>query len=280
VAYVLREEWEEAEGVGTDLAASGNRVTRAQGLGFALGLLRLFEGRSQEALELIERAIRDYPHPDAVRARLHNWAAQILLSRGEVARALEHAKVAQQEGKHDWEGLRGLYWGGLAEIRLGRTDAAQRTANKLKVITDRLPGPRGKRLFHLLAGELALARGDADRAVTELGRSQSTLPPRGFLWEDLHVPTWSSLASAHLATGDYDSAAEWLREIAESPYEHTTWPVLYVPSFYQLAKIHESRGEWEQARAYYRRFLDFWGDGDLDAEQVEEARLFCREAAQ
>jgi hypothetical protein len=32
------------------------------------------------------------------------------------------------------------------------------------------------------------------------------------------------------------------------------------------------RGELDQARRYDRRFLDLWGDGDLDREQVDEAR--------
>jgi hypothetical protein len=28
----------------------------------------------------------------------------------------------------------------------------------------------------------------------------------------------------------------------------------------------------DQARACYQRFVDYWGDGDLDREQIEEAR--------
>jgi hypothetical protein len=27
----------------------------------------------------------------------------------------------------------------------------------------------------------------------------------------------------------------------------------------------------EEAREYYRRFVDYWKDGDIDREQVEEA---------
>ncbi len=83
---------------------------------------------------------------------------------------------------------------------------------------------------------------------------------------------WSSLADAHLTLGQDERALEWLRRIVETSSEHVRWPVPYVRSFYRLAKIHEDRGELEQARRYYRRFLDLWGDGDLDREQVEEAR--------
>jgi tetratricopeptide (TPR) repeat protein len=138
---------------------------------------------------------------------------------------------------------------------------------------DRLSGPVGQRFYYLLAGELALAQSDTRRAIAAFEKAQSTLPPRGFFWwRDLHVWVWSSLASAHLAAGDEEGAAEWLRKIAESTYEHIDWPVPYVRSFYQLAKIHEARGELEQARAHYQRFVDYWGYGDLDREQVEDAR--------
>ncbi len=34
----------------------------------------------------------------------------------------------------------------------------------------------------------------------------------------------------------------------------------------------EERGEMDEARKYYRRFVEFWGDGDLDRDRVEEAR--------
>jgi tetratricopeptide (TPR) repeat protein len=269
--HVLREEWEEARRIGTGLAASGNRSYRTRALAAALGQVHLFAGRSKKALELTKQAIGEYPYRDADWAGLHNWAAMILLSRGQAAQALQYARVAQ-EGQSDWNGPQGLFWGGLAEIQLGQNDAAKRTAETLKTRVGHLSGPVGQRYYHLLSGELALAQGDVDRAIARFEQSQSTLPPRGFAWWDFHVRVWSSLASAHVAAGDEESGAEWLQKIAESSNEHLGWPVLYVRSFYQLAKIHESRGEREQARAHYQRFVDYWGDGDLDREQVEEAR--------
>jgi hypothetical protein len=32
----------------------------------------------------------------------------------------------------------------------------------------------------------------------------------------------------------------------------------------------------DRAREYYQRFVDFWGDGDIDRERVEEARTKSR----
>ena len=59
----------------------------------------------------------------------------------------------------------------------------------------------------------------------------------------------------------------------ESTTEHILAPIPYVRSFYFLGKIHEERGEMDEARKYYRRFVEFWGDGDLDRDPVEEARM-------
>jgi hypothetical protein len=49
----------------------------------------------------------------------------------------------------------------------------------------------------------------------------------------------------------------------------------YVRSFYFLGKIHENRGEMEKAGEYYRRFYEYWKDGDVDRERVEEAKAKC-----
>ena len=69
-----------------------------------------------------------------------------------------------------------------------------------------------------------------------------------------------------------NEAARWFERITESTTEHISWPILYVRRFYFLGRIHENRGEMEKAREHYQRFVDFWRDGDLDRERVEEAR--------
>jgi hypothetical protein len=75
-----------------------------------------------------------------------------------------------------------------------------------------------------------------------------------------------------LASGDEESASKWFQRITDSTTERLDWPIPYVRSFYFLGKIHENRGEMDQARKYYRRFYEYWKDGDIDREWVEEAR--------
>ena len=82
----------------------------------------------------------------------------------------------------------------------------------------------------------------------------------------------SKIYPEYPAAGDEVKAADYFRRVAESKSEHTFWPIQYVRSFYFLGKIHEKRGEMEKSREYYRRFVGFWKDGDMDRERVEEAK--------
>jgi tetratricopeptide (TPR) repeat protein len=104
------------------------------------------------------------------------------------------------------------------------------------------------------------------------------VPPRGpgsihgsRVGPPTHVPIWYSLASAYLASGDDDKAAERFQRIIDCGVERVGWPIYYVRSFYFLGKIHENRGEMEKAREHYQHFVDYWKDGDIDRERVEEA---------
>ena len=74
-----------------------------------------------------------------------------------------------------------------------------------------------------------------------------------------------------MASGDEESASRWFRRITELTTERLNWPIPYVRCFYFLGKIHENRGEMEKAREYYRRFYEYWKDGDFDRERVGEA---------
>ena len=149
-------------------------------------------------------------------------------------------------------------------------------AEELRRRTESLPTERETRRYYHLKGELALLRGDFQGALSKLEQAQSMLPARGCARNyrpmiPQHVPVWYALATASLATGDQERAFRWFERIAESTTERLDWPIPYVRSFYFLGKIHEGRGEKEKARKYFQRFVDYWRDGDIDREKVEEA---------
>jgi tetratricopeptide (TPR) repeat protein len=82
---------------------------------------------------------------------------------------------------------------------------------------------------------------------------------------------WFDLGSALLAAGRDDDAAKRFQLIVDRS-ERLYFPIEYVRSLYFLAQIAERRADRPKAREYYQRFVDFWGDGDIDRERVAEAR--------
>jgi serine/threonine protein kinase/tetratricopeptide (TPR) repeat protein len=276
LVFILNQQWNEAEEIAKQLAASEDPVWRLQG-STCLSLAHLYVGKSEEAVVLLDQAAQAFEEPGLDRAWTHNTIAQVLLEQGRSARALEHAERAQDEGRGDRPEWHGLVLAALVQASLGRWDEAEKTAERLLRRTESIPTQKEKRRHLYLTGELDRVRGDIKPAIEKLEKAQTMLPLRGFMRQQnvpvpQHVPIWFALASAYLAAGDDARAATWFLRVAESTTEHIDWPLPYVRSFYFLGKIHEGLGETEKASEYYRRFYDYWKDGDLDRERVEEAR--------
>jgi tetratricopeptide (TPR) repeat protein len=280
-AYTLRDQREEASLEAQALEKSVNTTWQWQAL-HDQAFLKLLQGRSRDALRFFERAVDLFEVSGRVSAVSDCIAGHVLLETERPDAALKHAQRAQKDGRGNFPEWRGIFVEALARAKLGRMDEAEVAAERLKQRTEPIPTEKEKRRYHHLQGELALARKETSRAVEELEKTQTKLPPRGRNgWivtasarVDLpqHVPIWYSLASAYLAAGTEEKAAEWYRRIIEAGVERVEWPIPYVRSFYFLGKIHENRGEMEKARTYYRRFYEYWKDGDMDRERVEEAK--------
>jgi serine/threonine protein kinase/tetratricopeptide (TPR) repeat protein len=270
LACILKEEWEDAETAATALEAFQNPTERLRGLR-ALSITELYLGRSQNSLRFSEQAALAYDEPEPAGARMHNLSARVLLERGQAADVLDHTKISKSQGKNNVPEWEGLFYEALAQASLGNWQGADTAAEKLRSTAESLPTKKEKRRYRHLLGELARMRGDTALAVEVLEQALSILP-EGLSEDPTHVAIWFSLANAYLEAGDESKAAQWFRRITESGYEHIYWPIPYVRSFYFLGKIHENRGEMDKAREYYRRFYDYWTDGDMDRERVEEAR--------
>jgi len=49
-------------------------------------------------------------------------------------------------------------------------------------------------------------------------------------------------------------------------------PIEFVRSLYYLGQISERKGDRAKAAEFYRRFVQYWGDGEIDRDKVAEAR--------
>ena len=87
----------------------------------------------------------------------------------------------------------------------------------------------------------------------------------------LHAQAWFAVGAALLAGGDEEGTAGRFQKIVDSYVERAYWPREFVRRLFYLGKFHAERGDSEQARDYLQRFLDHWGDGQIDRDRVAEA---------
>ena len=272
---VLRGDWPRAEKIAETLTGLSDPWDRWRGATASARNL-LYSGRSEAALDRFAEAAVAYPEPEAQTALARCWAADLLLERGDAARALTEARRAVEEGRGDWPERLGLFLAAQAEEQLGRSASA----DALVVELERLRQPSNQveeRQIEHLRGLLALERGDTPRALAALDRAAALLPPRGIEFHPHtlpdHVPIWSALGRAQLAAGDSAAAIEWFGKVATTGAERIEFPVRYVRSLYFLAQLHQQLGELEEAHHYGSRFLAYWRRGDLDREQVAEVTV-------
>jgi len=277
---VMQERWADADKLGTAEAQSQDPFARYAGA-FGKIVSELYRGRSAAALRA---------HTDALAAGTpwgQTFDAMLMLTGARVQLALGRPQpglvLAEGAGKVPGVSLllatsaSSRFYRTIALTRLGRTADAKTVSDELTVRSASAPGPREKRRVHELAGVLALDRGDSSRAVSELMQAEAMLPPRNAFGPPPPQPQlWFELGTAYLAAGKDAEAAKRFERIVGG-VERVYFPIEFVRSLYFLGQIAERAGDTEDAREHYRRFVNYWGDGDIDRERVGEARRKMRQ---
>jgi len=270
---VLREDWTAADANGRKLASASDAFSRFLG-NEILGIDAVLRGRLAEGLRLLEASvITQGPGGSAQSAFSRNAAAQIQMAMDQNAHALDQAERALKDAagrRPEWDSLALIVEG---HARLGHREEAARALELLTTRANALPSEREKRRVLLVNGVLALARGDTDTAVRALTQAEPKLPAstdNGPFRP--HVPIWFAAGEAHLAAHhDAEAAARFQKIVTAGPLR-LGFPIEFGRSLYLLGQISERGGDRAKAADYYRRFVRYWAEGDIDRERVADAR--------
>jgi tetratricopeptide (TPR) repeat protein len=238
------------------------------------GHLALLHGRPADALKWLDAAAAgEGPNGSALSAMARVFAGRVLMDQGKAGLALASAQRAVDDARGqgpEWDASELI---GAAQSRLGRAADAAKTLEEMSRRAAARPSDREKRRVHHLAGLIALDRNDLPSAIQSLKQADAMLSLGGvFGPPPPHVPIWFDMAAASLKAGDIEEAKTRFQRIVDSGAMRTVYPLQFVRSLYFLGQINERQGDAEKARALYRRFVQYWGDGDVDRDRVAEAR--------
>jgi len=114
--------------------------------------------------------------------------------------------------------------------------------------------------YHLLSGEVALARGKFEEALESLEIANNIV----------NVP--EAMAHGYYEAGKLDYAIEYYNQVISDSTLNREQQLRWILAHYQLGKIYEERGDIPNAVQYYERFIEIWQNGDEDLVTLRDAR--------
>jgi tetratricopeptide (TPR) repeat protein/TolB-like protein len=267
--YVVTDRWADADAVNQRLLQSSDPRWKFTGL-MNQANVQLYHGRLGEALRLVDGAAASVgPRGSVQSANARRLLSNLLLERGEPAAAL----VAAERSLVDTNGIGPGAVGSLAAVarlhaRLGHASEAAKADAELKRLIEQIPSDRVRQILpRVQAGRRALDRHDAGAAIQAFKQAAAFLRPG-----DANAPARFDLGRAYLETGNDAEAAPQFEKFVTSGVMRAAFPIEFVRSLYFLGQISERRGDRAKAAEYYRRFVQYWGDGELDRARIAEAR--------
>jgi serine/threonine protein kinase/tetratricopeptide (TPR) repeat protein len=272
VTALLQERWDDAFALRDEMLKSENPFQKFLGLINGLGA-DLARGRMRAATLQFEQAFALRGLAPGPRAAARNRLTVTLLRQGRVADALRLAETALPDARDRNPEVETLQLLAVAQAANGQPDAAEKTLAELEAHTRAFSSNRDLRRLHWARGEILRRRGDARGALPDLLKGVEMARVNG---PALGPPTphMDILLSAALAQRDAGNpaAAIQLLEQMQVRHERALNPEAWVRSFYLLGQLYEQGGDRARAQQQYHRFVDLWGDGDLEPAWVADAR--------
>lgn len=203
-----------------------------------------------------------------------NLLAQVLVNRGQLSGAVVEARAAAELARRASSRARlrpALHVLAVCSALAGDLATADTATQELRALAATSPISRVSRNFDLFRGEIELAKGRPQEAISALERAVAKLPAGTA--PGSHGPLMQYLmARARERTGDRAGAAAAFGEVLEAPGNRLDLGHYYPLAVFGRARMHDKLGNSAAALEGYRSFLTLWKDADPGRPEVAEAR--------
>ncbi|HEY6211359.1 MAG TPA: FlgO family outer membrane protein, partial [Vicinamibacterales bacterium] len=267
IAFVT-ERWKDLDAIHARLAQSSDPTWKAGSL-WSQSDEQLYHGRSADALRLLDSAILALgPRGSVQTANMRLAIAGLLIDRQPAAALAAAERAASDANGIGPTSVVSLQVIQRIHLRLGHTKDAAAAGDAVARRMQQFPSEAFRQVVqHNQAGILALDRHDTAAAIRELEESERVIARIA----PTALPDFD-LARAYFDAGNDGEAASRFERIVNGGVRRAFIPVVYVRSLYFLGQISERKGDRAKAIDYYRRFVGYWGEGDIDRDRVADAR--------
>ncbi|MGC2718371.1 MAG: winged helix-turn-helix domain-containing protein [Candidatus Acidiferrales bacterium] len=240
-------------------------VTRESGMR-SLAMLDMYEGHYASAAKRFEQCLAILQNQPAVlsTARVHLWLAILADGQGnlhaerqELDNALEHFEAIEPK----------VIFGariGRQYVSAGALDEAEKLESSIAPLVDSKNAEQTGYL-HLFQGEIALARGQTDKAIELFTLSDA----------DNSTPfSVEGLARAYQQAGKTDDAIAWHEKLMGLRNRALGWETqqLWLAAHVTLAADYLAKGDREKAKQTLGYLLDVWKDADTNLPLLKQAK--------
>ena len=277
-ALAVAERWDEAKDSSRRLVSKPDDLP-AVAAGRRLQYLEaLYDGRLSAARAVTDTALESL-EPDST-----FWLS-VVLARAQLAQSLrdaqgvlENARLLRESGEPSFL-QSAVIFEAVGHTMLGNGDAAAAAVAQFDGLLEPLPIPERvkNRVDAQIAGILAWVRGDHTTSARLLLQALELManPDLDSATSEIRFALGESLWEL----GDKDQAAKQFGDLVESRLARVSDPVQWLRAMHYLGRYHAQRGERDEAERYFRRFLEYWGEGEMDPERVQEARSYLKLSA-
>jgi serine/threonine protein kinase/Flp pilus assembly protein TadD len=267
--HLFKRQYAIAESCYKELASSNDKDIRSRGRSH-LAKIPLFQGKFQEALEVLEHGIvadKMEKVQGTWLADKHYLKANIYLDKKDKSKAVSEAKafrqIIEKAQPQDVVGWRHYQIDILA--RSGELSEAEKEAKELKKDMEQKDTSKMLKYWQAL-GSIELAKGNGEAAISYFEKDTLGLKSVEFNWKIM-------LAKAYLETDKLGKPVALLEKAVSSYDEDRTYfPIMSVKAHYLLGLAYEKSGWNDKAIEQYEEFLDIWKDADPGIHEVENAK--------